>query len=92
MKIPGDKIDKEERDKILEILRTPWSFNLWRLEDALDNLKRHSEIVMAAVGQNRGALKFASEDLQGDRYIVMTAVKHNGEALVFTSEDIRRDG
>ena len=47
---------------------------------------------MAAVGQNRGALKFASEDLQGDRYIVMTAVKHNGEALVFTSEDIRRDG
>ena len=70
-----DKIDKKERDNILELLKRPWSWNGWRLKDASENLKRDGEIVMAVIRQNGKALNFASKDLQGDRNIVMTAVK-----------------
>ena len=85
-----DNIDKEERDNILDILRTTWSWNGWRLKDALMNLKRNRETVMDAVRQNEGTLKFLSEDIRGDRDMVMTTVKKNGEGIMFTSEDIRR--
>ena len=44
-----DKIDKEERDKILDLLKRPWSRNGWRLKDASKNIKRDREIVMATV-------------------------------------------
>ena len=62
-----NNIYKEEPNNILEILRTPWSWNEWSIEVASENLKRHEEILMAAIRQNGVALKFASEDLQGDR-------------------------
>ena len=78
--IVEDNIDTEERDNILELLKTPCSGDGSRIED-----------VMAAVRHNESELKFASEDLSGDRDIVMVAVKQVGWALVFASEDIRRD-
>ena len=33
-----DKIDTEERNNILELLKRPWSWNGWTLEDASENL------------------------------------------------------
>ena len=84
MKIREENINKEEHDNILELLRTPCSWNDWRLKDASENIKIDVEIVMAAVRHNGFALKFASEDLLTDRDIVMTEVNQNGEALVFT--------
>ena len=44
-------------------MRTPWSWNGWKLEDTSENHKRDEEIVMAAVMQNEGAIKSASEEL-----------------------------
>ena len=73
-----DKIVKEELDNILDLLRILWGWNGWRPENASEKIKRYKEIVMAAVRQNEGTLKFASEDIRGDRDIVMTAVKQNG--------------
>ena len=78
-----DKIDKEERDNILELLKRPWSWYGWRLKDASKNIKGDGEIVMAAVRQNGWALRFASEDLRGDRDIVMTAVRQDIGVLMF---------
>ena len=46
-----DKIDTEERDNILELLKTPWSGDGSRHEDASDNHKRDREIVISAVKQ-----------------------------------------
>ena len=59
----GDKINMEERNNILETLNGPRSRDGWALKDASENLKRDSEIVMAAVKQYGNALEFASEDL-----------------------------
>ena len=41
-----DKINKEERDNILELLKRPWSGDGWRLKDASKNIKGYGEIVM----------------------------------------------
>ena len=60
MKIRRDKIEKEDHNNILEILRSPLSCIGWRLKDASYNLKRDREIVMDAVIYNGGALKFVS--------------------------------
>ena len=46
-----DNIDTEERDNILELLKTPWSGDGSRHEDASDNHKRDREIVISAVKQ-----------------------------------------
>ena len=54
-----DKINMEERNNILELLKRPWSWNGWILNDASDDQKRDRKIVMAAVNQNGLALKFA---------------------------------
>ena len=75
-----NRIDMEERDKILEILKTPWVGDGWRLE-----------YMMTVIRHNGGVIKFASEDPWGDRDIVIVAVKHYGWPLVFISEEIRRD-
>ena len=72
-----DKINTKERNNILEKLNRPWNWNGWELQDASQDLKRYSEIVVAAVKQYGNALEFASDDLQKDRDIVMAAVKHN---------------
>ena len=62
-----DKIDTDERNNILELLKTPLSGDGSRLED-----------VMAAVRHDGGVLKFVSEDIWGDRDIVMAAVNQVG--------------
>ena len=80
-----EKIDKDERDNILEILNTPWSGDGWRLEDASENHKIDREVVMAAIKKILFLVEFASGDLWGDKDIVMTAVKQNGCALEFSS-------
>ena len=58
-----DKINTEKRNNILEKLNRPWNWNGWELQDASEDMKRDSEIVMAAVKQYGNALEFASEDL-----------------------------
>ena len=47
-----ENIDKDERDNILEILKTPWIGDGWRLEDASENHKKDREIVMAEVKES----------------------------------------
>ena len=84
-----DKINQEKRNKILEKLGTPWSWNGWRLEDASENLRRDREIVMAVVKLYGLTLEFASEDLKIDRHIVMTAVKKHGLSLCYISIGLR---
>ena len=86
-----DKIDKEDRNNILELLRKSWSRNVWRLEDALENLRRDRDLVMAAGNHLGFSLEFASEDSKRDRDIFMVAVKHYRLALEFSSEDFNRD-
>ena len=54
-----DKINMEEHNNILELLKRPWSWNGWILNDASDDQKRDRKIVMAAVNQNGLSLKFA---------------------------------
>ena len=76
-----EKVNKEERDNILELLNTPWSWNGWRLEDASENHKRDRKIVMAEVNQPVLLFNFASGDIPRDKDIVIPVVKQNGRRL-----------
>ena len=58
-----DKIDMEDRDNILEILKILCSGDGCTLELESYYLKRYREIVMATLNQDGWALDFASEDL-----------------------------
>ena len=58
--IVEDKINMEECNNILEKFNRPWTRNGWSLQIASENLKRDSEIVIAAVKQNGKALQFTS--------------------------------
>ena len=58
-----DKINMEDRDNILEILKILCSGDGCTLELESYYLKRYREIVMATVNQDGGTLEFASEDL-----------------------------
>jgi len=49
--------------------------------NASAELKANLEIVLAAVVQDGGALKFASEELKANLQVVVVAVTHNGLAL-----------
>ena len=48
---------------------------------------RAREVVIAAVGQEGWALKYATEALKGDREVVMAAVVQDGTALRYATED-----
>ena len=72
-----EKVDTEERDNILELLKTHWSGDRWRLENESENHKLDREIVMAAVKQTAFSIVFASGDLRRDKCRVIPVVKQN---------------
>eukprot|EP01049_Picozoa_sp_SAG25_P005687 SAG25_NODE_396_length_8539_cov_5.889336_3_plen_1378_part_01 len=49
------------------------------------------ELVLAAVAQDGGALRYASAELQADREFMLTAVAQNGYALEYASAELRAD-
>ena len=52
-------------------------------------MKGDRELCMAAVTQDREALRYVSEDMKGDRELCMAAVAQDGKALQWASEEMR---
>eukprot|EP01043_Picozoa_sp_COSAG02_P031744 COSAG02_NODE_2085_length_9885_cov_9.743946_6_plen_89_part_00 len=46
--------------------------------------------MLAAVAQNRFALKYATAELKGDREIVLAAMAQDGSALKYATAELRR--
>ncbi|NDB85401.1 MAG: DUF4116 domain-containing protein [Alphaproteobacteria bacterium] len=61
------------------------------MEYASAELKADRDVVLAAVAQDRVALKFASAELRADRGFVLAAVAEDGMALEYASDELRRD-
>mmetsp|Transcript_9581 Transcript_9581/g.21388 ORF Transcript_9581/g.21388 Transcript_9581/m.21388 type:complete len:200 (-) Transcript_9581:141-740(-) len=59
--------------------------------EALGELRKDRQMVLAAVNRNGIALKFASIDLQADRDVALAAVSQNGLALKFVANTLRAD-
>lgn len=55
------------------------------------NEKSTKAEVLAAVGQDGHALRYASDALKADRDVVLEAVSQNGEALYYASDALKAD-